>query len=96
MPRNYKVTKLESEQALLDALGIKDLAGNDVPDCSHGALLIRFNSKSKVSESEVQEAINQEWKGDLPVILVSDSGFTSGALESSSEFEDAHLFAPSA
>ncbi|MGH7410025.1 MAG: hypothetical protein ACREJ6_03035 [Candidatus Methylomirabilis sp.] len=93
----YDVKKLDSEEALLKELGITELAGSDVPDCSMGVFLVRFTKASKVTAADIAEALKEEkWTGDLPLVLVSRSGFTPDAISSTSEFEDAHVFAPSA
>jgi hypothetical protein len=61
-----------------------------------GVILIRWDKAAEVSAEDVSRALTTNWKGDLPVVLVSKAGFTHEALGSASDYEDAHLFAPSA
>ena len=95
MADEYEVLELATEDELLKTLGVSDLAGSDVPDCSMGVILIRFKKDAQVPIEELSRVLRETWMGDLPVVLVSKSGFTPQALQSVSEYEDAHLFAPS-
>jgi hypothetical protein len=92
MAKDYDILKLKDEEELRKALGVSDLAGSDVPDCAEGVILIRFNKPAPVMADDVARALERDWKGDLPVVLVSNSGFAPDVLPAVSEYEDAHLF----
>jgi hypothetical protein len=95
MTIDYEVFQLANVKQLLQALRVTDLAGSDVPDCSRGVMLVRFSKQTPVTAQDVGRALS-EWKGDIPLVLVADASFETDALSAVSEYEDAHVFQPSA
>ena len=82
-----------TERRVCKLLGMEHVGGPGQPDCSSGADIAEVKDQRRlVSKSQMQAIIDKPWAEDLPLIVVSTSGFTQGAAKLDDEYEDVWLY----
>ena len=82
-----------TEREVCKHLGMDHLGGPGRPDCSDGAYVVEVKDHTRrIGVATVRSILEKEWAQDLPVIIVSASGFTEPALQLAEEYEDVLLF----
>ena len=82
-----------TEKAVCKFLGKKHIGGPGEPDCAGGGIVVEVKDQERrVNLYQIERLVRRPWARGKPLIVASTSGFTTGARELASEFDDLWLY----